>query len=115
MFSNSQFYKNKEAQDIFFNNEELWDVVANMMTSAIQKYTPKNEKDIKKKTLRFENKKRKIIQNYIGRYKLFDNTTRPTESDSSSVTDEEYDDKYWEMRHILLLPLIGIMFIINRH
>jgi flagellar biosynthesis GTPase FlhF len=105
LFSNSQFYKNKEAQDIFFNNEELWGDVANMMTSAIQKYTPKNEKDIKKKTLRFENKKRKINQKYIGRYELFENTTES----GSSVTEEEYDDKYWEMRH--LLPLIGIMFI----
>ena len=45
------------------------------MITAIKKYTPNNKKDIEKNAKLFEQKKHKIIDNFIANYALFDADT----------------------------------------
>ena len=96
LFTYSEHYCKKSEQDTLFD-QDFWDEEALKLLCAINKYTPKLEKDIEKKAKRFEDKKRQIIQLFTGSYDLFDK--------GSNKGDE---DKHFEMK--MLLPLIGIEF-----
>ena len=96
-FANSKFFKKKEDQDVFFNDTDLWDGVSDKMVYAITKYTPQEEKDIKRKSEKFEAKKDKIVDSFISRHEL------------EGVEDDIPLSKHREMA--LLLHIIGSKFI----
>jgi len=58
------FWPDTEEQKLFYNNT-IWEEVALKIECAIKKYTPKLEKDMKEKALRFEKKMRKIQDMYV--------------------------------------------------
>lgn len=97
-FANSKFFKTDEEQDVFFEDTDLWDDVSDKMVCAIAKYTPQIEKDIKRKSEKFELKKEKIIDLFICRHEL-----AGVEAEDISL------DKHREMA--LLLHIIGSKFI----
>ena len=102
-FKNSDVYTNTADQVLFFESDKavlLWSTTANKLTSAIKKYTPKDQKDVKRKAAKFELKKQQILEKYIGNYELF-----AKGSDEAGTHDIK-----WE-RMVDLLYVIGIEFI----
>ena len=96
-FANSKFFKKKEDQDVFFDDTDLWDGASDKMVYAITKYTPQQEKDIKRKSEKFEAKKDKIVDSFISHHEL------------EGVDDDISLSKHREMT--LLLHIIGSKFI----
>ena len=88
--SNSEFFRKKSDQEIFFTTD-LWEAVAAKLVNAIINCTPRHEKDVKKKSLQFEMAKRSIRINDINRHELF----------ASSVTEDGCDPRHNEMTLLL--------------
>ena len=80
-----------------FYNTPLWVEVASKVESAINKYTPEYEKDIKKKAFKHGHKIRKIIDYFICGYLLF--------SDQVEITMIKKDQA------LALLFHIGVLFL----
>ncbi|EJK52460.1 hypothetical protein THAOC_28257, partial [Thalassiosira oceanica] len=72
-FRHSRHHGKDSARAFFFETEpakKLWREVAEKLKFAIIKYSPRRQRDIKEKVRRYEQKKRKIIDEYIGTYDL---------------------------------------------
>jgi len=72
-FCHSRHHSKDGDRAFFFETEpakKLWCEVAEKLKFAIIKYSPRRQKDIKEKVRRYEEKKRKIIDDYIGTYDL---------------------------------------------
>ena len=67
------------------------------LTAAIEKYTPVDEKDIRKKSDRYESKKMRIINQYIGTYNILGDDC--DEGDAEKLHDTQF-----------ILILIGMEF-----
>jgi hypothetical protein len=71
IFENSTHFNQPADQEQFFNIPQLWSAVADKLIKAITKYTPKEEKDVTRKSDQFERKKNELIDYFIGAYELF--------------------------------------------
>ena len=64
LFEDGSFFCDQSDQQIFFQIFP-WQRVLTKMITAIKKYTPNNEKDIKKSAKHFDKEKHKIIDNFF--------------------------------------------------
>ena len=69
LFANSVHLRGQAEQDIIYDSP-LWDEVSEKMFEAIQRYTPTDERDLKKKQERYEARKLRIIKSFIARYDI---------------------------------------------
>ncbi|KAL9181507.1 hypothetical protein ACHAXT_010312 [Thalassiosira profunda] len=104
LFIYSEHFQEKGGQAIFFDtlSEAMWDQVANQMFAAIQKYTPKKEKDHGRKAARFRQATERILDRYVHSARLF------TEGESEDDSPED-QARYLEM--VTFLGQIGMKFV----
>ena len=77
------------------------------MITAIKKYNQNNEKDVEKNAKLFEQKKHKIINNFIANYALFDANTDEDKSFDGIVILEYLGGGFFKTFQKLIRPLNG--------
>ena len=72
LFENSPYFywKGKFWDKIF--GSALWEEMHDTLTEAVVLFTPNSEDEVKRNSRRFERKKRRIIEDLVGNYKILD-------------------------------------------